>query len=410
MQTSEFGYRPQFSELFLGSLSDVDTTSTAPTNGQLLTYSNTTGVWGAEDAPIATKNNYSASADPTVNDDSGSDYSVGSRWVNTTSDAAFVCLDASAGAAVWKKISPLAQSNIGASTAPTTGNDSSQGYSAGSIWVDTTADRAYICLDASVGSAVWAQITPVSPSNYSASSAPTVNDDSNDGYTVGSFWVNTTADLAYICLDASVGAAVWRQVTKNDPLSNYSATTNPTVNDDSGDGYAVGSAWLNTNTSVVFICTDASSGAAVWAEINPIAYGVSASKTVDQTFTGARTTVANYSTVNYIVGDAGDFNSTTGVYTVQEDGYYMVSGALRTNAVSGAVTGLYTLILTCSNGQEFRGYQRRRTTSSVASNSITAQGIFSCSSGDTIYMDFLHSIGSSITAGEFGTFLSIQRL
>lgn len=39
--------------------------------------------------------------------------------------------------------------------------------------------------------------------------APTVNDDTNDGYKVGSLWIDTTNDVAYVCVDASVGAAVW---------------------------------------------------------------------------------------------------------------------------------------------------------------------------------------------------------
>ena len=45
--------------------------------------------------------------------------------------------------------------NLNATTAPTSSNDSTQGYSAGSIWIDTTADESYRCLDASAGTAVW---------------------------------------------------------------------------------------------------------------------------------------------------------------------------------------------------------------------------------------------------------------
>jgi hypothetical protein len=44
---------------------------------------------------------------------------------------------------------------------------------------------------------------------YDATTAPTVNDDTGDGYTVGSIWIDTTGDAAYICADASSGAAVW---------------------------------------------------------------------------------------------------------------------------------------------------------------------------------------------------------
>lgn len=79
---------------------------------------------------------------------------------------------------------------------------------------------------------------PVAPSagdellnNFAGTAAPTANDDSGDGYAVGSRWVDTTNDEAYICLDASVGAAVWvkssanlaSEVT-NTPAGNIAAT------------------------------------------------------------------------------------------------------------------------------------------------------------------------------------------
>lgn len=44
--------------------------------------------------------------------------------------------------------------------------------------------------------------------------APTVNEDSGDGYAVGSRWIDTTANKEYVCLDASVGAAVWTETTQ----------------------------------------------------------------------------------------------------------------------------------------------------------------------------------------------------
>jgi hypothetical protein len=45
--------------------------------------------------------------------------------------------------------------------------------------------------------------------NNSATVAPTVTDDVNSGYGVGSRWNDVTADALYFCLDASAGAAVW---------------------------------------------------------------------------------------------------------------------------------------------------------------------------------------------------------
>ena len=48
--------------------------------------------------------------------------------------------------------------------------------------------------------------------NLAAGAAPTATDDSAAGYAVGSLWIDTTNDAAYICVDATAGAAVWKQI------------------------------------------------------------------------------------------------------------------------------------------------------------------------------------------------------
>jgi hypothetical protein len=45
--------------------------------------------------------------------------------------------------------------------------------------------------------------------NFTAVVAPTVNDDSDDGYAVGSVWIDTVTDSIYQCVDSTVGAAIW---------------------------------------------------------------------------------------------------------------------------------------------------------------------------------------------------------
>lgn len=50
------------------------------------------------------------------------------------------------------------KSNISAS-APTVSNDSSQGYEAQSKWTDTASGKEYTCIDASIGAAVWVDTT-----------------------------------------------------------------------------------------------------------------------------------------------------------------------------------------------------------------------------------------------------------
>ena len=50
-------------------------------------------------------------------------------------------------------------------------------------------------------------------SNLSAVVAPTVNDDTGAGYAIGSRWIDVTADKEYVCLDVTAAAAVWTETT-----------------------------------------------------------------------------------------------------------------------------------------------------------------------------------------------------
>ncbi len=49
--------------------------------------------------------------------------------------------------------------------------------------------------------------------NLAGTVAPTANEDSGDGYTVGSIWVDTTGDKAYICVDGTAAGANWPEIT-----------------------------------------------------------------------------------------------------------------------------------------------------------------------------------------------------
>jgi hypothetical protein len=49
-----------------------------------------------------------------------------------------------------------------------------------------------------------------------SAAAPTVNDDTNDGYEVGQFWLETTNKVLYQATDVTAGAAVWQRVTGSD--------------------------------------------------------------------------------------------------------------------------------------------------------------------------------------------------
>ena len=84
-------------------------------------------------------------------------------------------------------------------------------------WYDQdagTGDHAPDDQTASTG--FWKKVnTTAIIDNLDATTDPTVNDDSDDGYSRGSFWINNTSSPkeAFRCLDATVGAAVWVKTT-----------------------------------------------------------------------------------------------------------------------------------------------------------------------------------------------------
>jgi len=56
----------------------------------------------------------------------------------------------------------------------------------------------------------------------------------------------------------------WDTLDSNLPKSNFSASTGPSTNNDSTQGYSVGSRWFDTTNLQTYICISATSGAAVW--------------------------------------------------------------------------------------------------------------------------------------------------
>ena len=63
-------------------------------------------------------------------------------------------------------------------------------------------------------------------SDFDKASSPSSTDDSTAGYSVGSVWIDVSNDKGFICLDDTAGAAVWKVIGDNHiDLSGLSATT-----------------------------------------------------------------------------------------------------------------------------------------------------------------------------------------
>lgn len=86
----------------------------------------------------------------------GSTYTVDSAGiVSVTSQTDVVSLQALGFQQLWG-----GRNNLGASTDPIVGSDNTADYQPGSIWINSTASppRAWICVTAATGAAVWVQI------------------------------------------------------------------------------------------------------------------------------------------------------------------------------------------------------------------------------------------------------------
>jgi hypothetical protein len=156
--------------------------------------------------------------------------------------------------------------NDSATTDPSASDDVTQGWDVGSHWTNTTLGKVFFCVDVSTGAAVWRDVsTPGVGSHPVTLNAvdPVVTDDSSSGFAVGDHWINTAAvpRRAWQAVDVSVGAAVWVRVTN---IKNNISTDEPLQTDDANSDYEVGSQWFESSLQELYICTDATVGAAVW--------------------------------------------------------------------------------------------------------------------------------------------------
>lgn len=85
--------------------------------------------------------------------------------------------------------------------------------STGSAWFIAGLDPSgtptpgYVVKADASGNPIWSTVPPATP--YTSAVDPTVNDDSADGFSAGSSWFNSTTQTFWQCASASVGAALW---------------------------------------------------------------------------------------------------------------------------------------------------------------------------------------------------------
>lgn len=134
---------------------------------------------------------------------------------------------------------------------------------AGGTELDTSGSTGVPRID----SGTWSVIKD----NWAAGAPPTVNDDGINGYAVGSYWIDTTNDKAYVCVDASTAAAVWTETTSgltSHTLDSASHTDVTAITEAQGQVlYYDGSNWnaLGVGTAGYFLQTRGTAADPVWA-------------------------------------------------------------------------------------------------------------------------------------------------
>ena len=109
-------------------------------------------VWERNDQP---KRNITNS-DPTVGNDNTEGYEVGSTWTNTAAapSRTWEAVDVSTGAAVWKRITNYKDTIT--TVDRTENDDADDAHEVGSRWYNTTnPNHLFVLIDATVGAAVW---------------------------------------------------------------------------------------------------------------------------------------------------------------------------------------------------------------------------------------------------------------
>jgi hypothetical protein len=88
-----------------------------------------------------------------------------------------------------------------------------------------------------------------------AASAPGPSDDSTVDYRVGSLWIDIYADKAFVCVDASINSAIWKEITQqstvNPVTSEFPLADNSLIRGDGGLRGVQDSGWLLSDSDVL---------------------------------------------------------------------------------------------------------------------------------------------------------------
>lgn len=181
-------------------------------------------------------------------------YGVSSLWVIEPAGTIYKCNSITSTTANWDIVSQLCY--LTATDKPGANNDSSAGFTSGSLWLIPENGALWICTDASAGAATWFRLVkPVGrfiPNQY---------DDETKGYEIGD--ISYYNGFAWKCTNATEDSAQWSALNVKHSMQE---TRKPTTSDNGGDGFSNDSIWV-WRTRTLYECTSAATDAATWATV-----------------------------------------------------------------------------------------------------------------------------------------------
>ena len=200
-----------------------------------------------------------------------------------------------------------------------------------------------------------------------ATANPTIANDSSQNYAVGSVWVNVSTDKIFICVDSSSNAAQWKQLVANDGLKIVPETTN-TIDIGSStlkykDLHLEGNALIGGTLGVTGVSTLASLNSTT-STLGSVTIGaggqnsgsmdgVVIGQTTPQAISGTTVSASSGFTGNLTGNVAGQVNAPTGTSTFDN---VTINGSLQGNLTGGisgnvtATTGTSTFTDVTING------------------------------------------------------------
>ena len=210
------------------------------------------------------------------------------------------------------------------------------------------------------------------------------------------------------------GTGGWTSLT----LNKLDATAAPTTGDDTGDGYSVGSVWVDVTNDKAYICVDASSGAAVWNFIGGEKIAAHVSLSSSQSSNLAADNQIEFDTLDLVSGSGVTLSTGSGqengIVTLPSDKTFLVFGAIYAG-YSASSGWAYFELRNNSNDSAFHSYGTNAISwSNQKAINMSLQPVFSSiidtSGGSVSFKVDVQSMASLNEIGYQGTFMVIQEV